>query len=108
MRRCLQSLAVSKLRLRLPTALKLEVAAAAGSSWQAFLQLYRLWGGENDKIRRSPDSERNFLVQELRQMLRERPCTHWTPNLEGIVQLVGDLPTDLQLSLTRLVPPLGR
>ena len=104
--RWLQSLASSIIRAGLPTSLKLKAAEVAGKQWEWFLLLHRLWQGTADLDQNVPSREREALIRDLDSMLTEHTCLSWTPNLEGIVRLLVELPTETQRHLARMEPPL--
>jgi hypothetical protein len=97
----LRRLAVSPLRRELPTELKLRVAERVGKEWTTLRTLHSLaMGADVPEAERAPAGQREALLAELSDLLRQRTEQSPPPAVAGIHDFFdGKVPTDVQEQL---------
>lgn len=99
------SLARSPLRKQIPLRDRIRIAQLVDKGWEALRSLHALYSGQSEvdvTASRLDEAERDLVLFELRQMMREPASS--LPNLQGLVEFIGDLPEEVVEDLSRLQP----
>jgi hypothetical protein len=106
----LVALATSRLRLSVPLQKKIEIAKTFDAQWSKLHVLWQLYcgqePGEDANLTSPTDVERDALRGELRQMVKTQRVGSAVPDLQGIIELLGDLSSEEADMLAELRPPL--